>query len=325
MNYTKEKLYEQWQLLRLHGIVNSPHLILVYPIYTIQLKSMCLPYTIKGLKGNLEDLDSIPIKQISKSLFNFGNIGALFNSLKCVYYEEGYFGLYRGYIPMMIHSHLNKALPNILLKTEKKYLKKNLELSKSVYIKYCNKYISEIITYPILTIAVQQSVFDSKGYNLDLEDDLPQINDSVVGIYSLLKISAKSERGLYSLWNGITAHICNRIADDVIRALLYNYLSSRFIKNRTLQDKVSTQSVRSSSKRHLKVGISNFSSSLLSPLNLISTIRRCQTNSHNGLCRSDVKIKEILANVNWSIYFGQIVINSLFIAINLLDETPILY
>ncbi|KAK6588091.1 hypothetical protein RS030_71050 [Cryptosporidium xiaoi] len=324
MNYTKDKLYEQWQLLRLHGIVNSPHLILVYPIYTIQLKSMCLPYNNQSLRESSKDVSNTPIKQI-RSLFNFGNIWILFNSLKYIYHEEGYFGLYRGYIPMMAHSYLNKLLPNILLKTEKRYLKKNLELSKSTYIKYWNKYFSEAITYPILTIAVQQVIFDSKSYNLDLDDDLPLIQDSVVGICSLLKISIKSDQGIYSLWNGFTAHILNKIADDIIRNLLYNYLSSKFIKNKSLQDKSLTKSVKLSKKKHLKVGINNLSSSLLSPLNLISTVQRCQANSHNGLCRGDIKVKDILSNVNWSIYFGQIIINSIFIAMNLLDETLILY
>lgn len=325
MSFPKVKLYEQWQLLRLYGVLNSPHLVLVYPVYTIQLKSMCSPY----FESYLESSDHIENAhpETSSSSINRGIISNLrslkliFDSLRSIYNEEGYWGLYRGFIPMTLHSYLTRVLHDQLIKVYRKHgsIVHNTYIKKT-YVKNSTKYIAEIITYPLLVISTQQAIFDVKRYNSGLQDRQDQLEESVIGVFSLVQLSASSEEGITSLWRGVTAHIAFKVAEDLIKSCLYSYLSKK-INYTSSSTETGTLPVtaKPSSRKHLKHGIGNFTTSLLSPLALISTVKRCQSNDHIGMCRGNVGVREILGNVNWGIYFGQMVVNSVFIAIYLCE------
>ncbi|TRY51324.1 Mitochondrial carrier protein [Cryptosporidium tyzzeri] len=329
MNFPKIKLNEQWQLLRLYGVLNSPQLVLIYPVYTIQLKSMCLPY----FESYLENSNSIESTHSTTSssrisrgiIYNLSGIKLIFDSLRCIYNEEGYWGLYRGFIPMTLHSYFTRILHDQLLKVYKRHSKVHDSFIKPVYVKSSAKYISEIITYPLLVISTQQAIFDVKRFNLGLQDDKDKIEESVIGIYSLIQLSVNSEEGITSLWKGVTAHIIFRITEDLIKNSLYSYLSIDYQRAKDTEDKLLATKTKPHNKKHLKHGVSNFTTSLLSPLALISTVKRCQSSDHIGLCRGDVGIKEILGNVNWGIYFGQMAVNSIFIAIYLFDRENSLF
>ncbi|OII73128.1 mitochondrial FAD carrier protein [Cryptosporidium ubiquitum] len=324
MNFSKVKLYEQWQLLRLYGVLNSPHLVLIYPVYTIQLKSMCLPY-FENYLDNGNSIEDAHLKtanpRISRGIiYNLSGLKLVFDSLRCIYNEEGYWGLYRGFLPMTLHSYLTRMIHDQLIKIYKRHSNKiHDSYIKSAYVKNSTKYIAEVVTYPLLVISTQQAIFDVKRYNLGIQNDQDRINEPVIGIYSLVQLSINSEEGITSLWKGITAHIMFKVTEDLIKNYLYSYLYTNFCSVKDIETRKSTTTVKPNNKKHLKHGISNFITSLLSPLALISTVKRCQTNDHIGLCRGDVGIKEILGNVNWGIYFGQMVVNSVFIAIYLFD------
>ncbi|KAH8584291.1 mitochondrial FAD carrier [Cryptosporidium sp. chipmunk genotype I] len=323
MNFPKVKLYEQWQLLRLYGVLNSPQLVLIYPVYTIQLKSMCLPYFESYLEHN-DSIENAHLKATSPTIskgmiYNLSGIKLIFDSLKCIYNEEGYWGLYRGFIPMTFHSYLTRILHDQLLKVYKRHNNKIHDSSiKPIYVKSSAKYIAEMITYPLLVISTQQAIFNVKRYNLGVQDDQDKIEESVIGIYSLVQLSVSSEEGITSLWKGFTAHIMFKVAEDLIKNCLYSYLSTNFCVKNT-ENRTLAATIKPNNKKHLRHGVSNFTTSLLSPLALISTVKRCQSNDHIGLCRGDVGIKEILGNVNWGIYFGQMVVNSVFIAVYLFE------
>ncbi|KAF7457028.1 mitochondrial FAD carrier protein [Cryptosporidium felis] len=318
MNAAKIKIYEQWQLLRLYGVLNSPHLVLIYPIYTIQLKSMCQPYIFdnsdsfnKGESGSLK----ITTLKINKGLiYNIGTLKVIYDSLRCIYYEEGYWGLYRGFIPMIIHSYLTRKLHEKLVKLHKKYNNSKI-LSRKIYLKSGSKYIAEFITYPLLLLSSQQAIFDVKRYNHG-SNERDMINESVIGLHSLIRLSLNSE-GFASMWRGISSYILTKILEDLIKNYMYSYLVTKVHCTNKVGGKCLL--IKPNNKKHLRLGVSNFAASILSPLVLVSTVKRCQSNKHNGLCRGNVGIKEILGNVNWGIYFGQIIVNTVVIALNLLD------
>lgn len=323
MSSPKVKLYEQWQLLRLYGVLNSPHLVLVYPVYTIQLKSMCSPYFESYLESSAH-IENIHPKISSPSINggivnNFKSLKLIFDSLWSIYNEEGYWGLYRGFIPMTLHSYFTRLVQDQLIKVYRKHsnMVPNTYIKKT-HIKHSTKYIAEIITYPLLVISTQQAIFDVKRYNSGLQDKQDQINESVIGVFSLIQLSTNSEEGVTSLWGGVTAYITFKITEDLIKSYLYSYLS-KIHCNSSTETRALPATTKPSNRRHLKHGIGNFTTSLLSPLALISTVKRCQSNDHIGMCRGDIGIKEILGNVNWGIYFGQMVVNSVFIAIYLCE------
>ncbi|KAJ1613072.1 mitochondrial FAD carrier protein [Cryptosporidium canis] len=284
---------------------------------------MCLPY----FESYLENHDYIEHveKNISNTSINGGilsnlrSLKLIFDSLRSIYNDEGYWGLYRGFIPMTLHSYFTRMLHDQLLNIYRRYCTRfHYKHTVSTFVKNSTKYVAEFITYPLLLISTQQAIFDVKRYNLSLKGK-DKINESVVGVFSLIQLSISSEDGISSLWKGITAHITLKIMEDLIKSFLYSYLSTKIYCASNTKTRAFPKTIRSNNKKRIKHGIGNLVTSVLSPLALISTVKRCQSNGHNGMCRGNVGIKEILENVNWGIYFGQIVVNSVFIAVFLFE------
>ncbi|OII76199.1 hypothetical protein cand_005970 [Cryptosporidium andersoni] len=344
MNILSTELPEKWCNFKNKICKYSPPSYFIsYPLYAAQLRVACRPYMNKGKKFkkdsyNSEINDILSNEKLAPSL-NPANVISSYKLLKAIYNHEGFWGLYRGYIPSLIYVFLRDWIKKHMVYLEEcSNSSKISEIIGTCSIYYFPKYIAEILAYPCLTIASQQTIFDEPSLKV-FGDSLNKMEDYQVtpgnitnylptptkSILSLIYLSTKSEHGLLSLWNGISMHLASKFIEDTVNLLSMKLLSK--VKCNLFDEKgyevtgnetnklEKSNNETSNALQSLKFVIYHFSASLVSPITFISTIQRCQTDTHCGLCRTDIDVKQILGNINWKSYFSNLAMYSLiFIA-----------